>query len=158
MSQFPYMKLWVGDFLAKTRNLDAAESGAYLLLLMAAWQSEDCSIPDDDRDLARFARCSRKVWQRVRPRVLAYWKLWPDNRWRNDRLLKEAYLASQVSLTRAAASRGKSLKLNGSPPTNVEQLSIICTHSHSHRSKKEARQEEASEELKKSMRGKGWVS
>jgi uncharacterized protein YdaU (DUF1376 family) len=142
LSKIPYLKLWVSDFLGDTLRLDTTETGAYLMLLLAAWQTPDCSIPDDDRDLARFARCSAKVWRRVKPRVMPYWRMCPDGKWRNPRLLKEFMLASQVSLTKAANRRGMSLKLNGAHLTFDERSSIICGHNHSHISKKEGQQEE----------------
>ena len=59
------MPLWVGDFLADTMDLDAAEVGAYMLLIMAQWKRDGGSLPNDQRKLQRVARCGRnwpKVW------------------------------------------------------------------------------------------------
>lgn len=64
MSKTPFLPLWVADFLAKTTDLDARETGAYMLILMALW-THGGSLPDDHRKLQRVARCGRdwpKVW------------------------------------------------------------------------------------------------
>lgn len=68
MSNTPYMPLWVGDFLLKTSDLDARETGAYLLLLMAMW-SRDGSLPADQKKLQRVAKCGREwpsVWAAIK--------------------------------------------------------------------------------------------
>lgn len=61
------MPLWISDFLGKTVDLDAAESGAYLLLLMAQWNMGG-SLPNDQKKLQRIARCGRnwpKIWAAI---------------------------------------------------------------------------------------------
>lgn len=68
MSKAPFMPLWVSDFLGDTLDLDASEVGAYLLLLMAQWQREGESLPNDHKKLQRVARCGRnwpKVWESI---------------------------------------------------------------------------------------------
>ena len=68
MSKTPFMPLWVSDFLGDTLDLDSAEVGAYLLLLMAQWQRGGNSLPDDEKKLQRVARCGRnwaKVWAAI---------------------------------------------------------------------------------------------
>lgn len=59
----PFMPLWVGDFMAKTGDLDAKEAGAYLLLLMTMW-GRGGTLPDDQKKLQLVARCGRD-WPRV---------------------------------------------------------------------------------------------
>jgi uncharacterized protein YdaU (DUF1376 family) len=68
MSGTPFMPLWVSDFLGDTLDLDAAEVGAYMLLLMAQWNRDGESLPNDAKKLQRVARCGRnwpKVWGNV---------------------------------------------------------------------------------------------
>lgn len=74
MAEFPALPLWTDAFLADTLHLDATESGAYLLLLIAAWRTPECRIPDDDEILARWSRCGLRTWRRIRPKVLAFWR------------------------------------------------------------------------------------
>jgi len=59
------MPLWVSDFLGDTMDLDATEIGAYMLLLMAQWNRDGGSLPNDSEKLKRICRCGRgwpKVW------------------------------------------------------------------------------------------------
>lgn len=76
MSAPPFMPFFVGDYLADTTHLTVTEHGAYLLLLMSMWRNGG-SLPNDDRSLARHARCTRAQWERMRP-VLAPFFDWTD--------------------------------------------------------------------------------
>lgn len=65
MSKTPFMPLWVSDFVGDTMDLDASEIGAYMLLLMAQWNRDGESLPNDSEKLKRICRCGRewpKVW------------------------------------------------------------------------------------------------
>lgn len=73
MADYPALPLWTDAYLADTMHLSATESGAYLHLLMAAWRTPTCSIPVDDRKLARMAKCAPREWKRVRDVVMAFW-------------------------------------------------------------------------------------
>ena len=61
MSKYQWMPLWVGDFLGDTAHLNAAETGAYLLLLIHLWLNG--TLPNDDRKLARIARTTPRQWR-----------------------------------------------------------------------------------------------
>lgn len=68
MSKAPFMPLWVSDFLGDTLDLGATEIGAYMLLLMAQWNRDGKSLPDDQQKLKRIARCGRNwpsVWGEI---------------------------------------------------------------------------------------------
>ena len=77
MSGPPYMPFYVGDYLADTVHLTTTEHGAYLLLLMAMWRAGG-SLPNDDRYLSRAAHLSSVQWGRVRPTILAFFDVQPD--------------------------------------------------------------------------------
>jgi uncharacterized protein YdaU (DUF1376 family) len=67
MSSAPFMPLWVSDFTAKTSDLDAKETGAYLLILMTLW-TRGGTLPADQKKLQRVARVGRdwpKVWSAI---------------------------------------------------------------------------------------------
>jgi uncharacterized protein YdaU (DUF1376 family) len=90
MADYPALPLWTDAYLADTTHLSATESGAYLHLLMAAWRAPTCSIPNNDRQLARMARCTPREWQKVRGVVMAFWTLDDATTfWTQKRLLTE---------------------------------------------------------------------
>lgn len=73
MADFPAMPLWTDAYLADTRHLTTLEHGAYLLLLMEAWRRPDCSLPDDDKMLARLSGCTAEEWATIKDAVLDFW-------------------------------------------------------------------------------------
>jgi len=106
MSKLPVLPLYTDAFIADTGHLSAEETGAYIMLLMVAWRTEGCSLPDDDRDLARYARVTSKAWLRIKSRVLSFWLL-EDGRWTQKRLSQEQLRASQrASVNRDNGTRG----------------------------------------------------
>lgn len=90
MAEYPAMPVWTDAYLADTRHLSTVEHGAYFLLLMEAWRRPTCSLPDDDRMLARLAGLSMDEWSEIRDVIMAFWKL--DGRsktWSQKRQTKE---------------------------------------------------------------------
>ncbi len=73
MSAPPFMPLYVGDYLADTTHLTVTEHGAYMLLLMSMWRNGG-SLPNDDKALARHARCTRGQWDRMRPVLIEFFE------------------------------------------------------------------------------------
>ncbi len=115
MSKLPVLPLYTYTFIADTGHLSAEETGAYIMLLMVAWRTEGCSLPDDDRDLARYARVTSKVWLRIKSRVLSFWHL-EDGRWTQKRLSQEQLRASQ----RASVNRDNETR--GGRPKSLENI------------------------------------
>jgi uncharacterized protein YdaU (DUF1376 family) len=106
MADFPALPLWTDAYLGDTRHLSQAEHGAYLLLLITAWRTHDCSLPDNDRLLARYACCDMRTWHRQKPTIMAFWNL-HDGRWTQKRLSAERkYVAERSSKRAEAGSRG----------------------------------------------------
>lgn len=96
MAEFPFLPFWTDAYLADTTHLRTEEHGAYLLLLMSAWRSADCSIPDDDDALSRIAGLSLAKWQSMKPTVMAFWKLEKRRkRWSQKRLKIEREKAAE---------------------------------------------------------------
>jgi len=106
MAEFPALPLWTDAFLADTTHLTAEDTGAYLLLLMIAWRRPNCDLPDDDDQLARFARMSLKQWRRRRGHVMAFWTL-TAGCWRQKKLdeVRGAVVAKRAGAKRAARVR-----------------------------------------------------
>jgi len=88
MADFPSLPLWTDAYLADTTDLSAEEHGVYLLLLMAAWRTPTCSLPDDDTRLARMAKIGPKKWRRMRPVMERFFTV-EAGQWTQNRLLKE---------------------------------------------------------------------
>ncbi len=118
MAQFPSLPLWTDSYLADTMHLDCLESGAYLHLLIAAWRSPDCSLPDDDKRLARFAKCTPRQWKKVKPTVMEFWTL-SEHKWFQKRLLKERNYVSDKREQQSQAGKASALKRLQSSSTDV---------------------------------------
>jgi uncharacterized protein YdaU (DUF1376 family) len=88
MAQFPAFPLWTDAYLADTTHLTTFEHGAYLLLLMVSWRSPGCCLPDDDEQLARYAKTTLDRWRKLRP-VLARFFSIRDGGWHQARLQDE---------------------------------------------------------------------
>lgn len=113
MSQFPHLPLFTDAFLADTGHLSAQETGAYLLLLMVAWRSPECRLPDDDAKLARWARLDARTWRRIKPTVMEFWSL-QSGFWMQKRLSREREFVSK----RAEVARQNGLQ--GGRPKSLE--------------------------------------
>lgn len=112
MAEFPALPLWTDAYLGDTTHLTTIEHGAYLLLLMTAWRSPDCRLPDDDRLLARYARCTAGQWKRLRPILQPFFTV-ESGHWRQGRLTDEALAVRQKKEAAAANGRASALKRKG---------------------------------------------
>jgi uncharacterized protein YdaU (DUF1376 family) len=113
--------LFPADYFGDTKHLTCEQHGAYLQLLLLAWEMPDCAIPDDDRVIARMISISMKRWRAIKPTVMAFWTL-ENNRWTQRRLSRERlYIENQIELRRAAGKLGgvaKTLKTNNAAVPN----------------------------------------
>ncbi len=97
------MPIFGDAYLADTGHLSTEEHGAYFLLLLAAWRTDDCALPHDDRKLARIAKVSPHKWRAMRDTIMEFWTL-SDGRWTQKRQLKErAYVEERSRAARDAA-------------------------------------------------------
>lgn len=88
--------LFADAYLADTMHLTTEEHGAYLLLLMAAWRFEDCSLPGDDKKLSRIAGLSPRKWDGIKDTILEFWTVDGDRIFQ-PRLRKERGYVLQKS-------------------------------------------------------------
>lgn len=109
MAEFPALPLWTDAYLGDTMHLDAVEHGAYLLLLISAWRTEGTTLPNDDRLLARYARCTPKTWARIRPVIAEFFSI-NDSSWTQLRLSEEKFIVTQKRDAAAANGRLSALK------------------------------------------------
>lgn len=115
MSAYPSLPLFTDAFIADTGHLNAQETGAYLMLMMVAWRSPECRLPDNDDKLARWARVDRRTWLRIKPAVMEFWTL-AEGFWSQKRLSKEReFVSKRAEVNRRNGEQGgrpKSLKNN----------------------------------------------
>ena len=106
------MPLWVSDFLGDTLDLDATEIGAYMLLLMAQWNRDGKSLPDDDAKLRRVARCGRN-WPTVWGNISGYFERDSDGVYSaKGRLVFASVNAKRIVNAQSGAMGGKAKALN----------------------------------------------
>ena len=143
MSSLPFMPLYGRDFRSDTEHLRAREAGAYLLLMMTAWEMPGCRLPDDNKQLSRWARVDARAWTKIKPLVMAFWVL-EDGFWTQSRLKTEfAKAHNRVEALRANArlggrkktsKTGNSEKPIGYPDgSNLVPISETNRGLHSHR-------------------------
>lgn len=111
MSARPWMPLYIADYLADTAHLRAAESGAYLHLIMHYWQHS--GLPESDRSLATIAKMTDEEWRQCRDTLAAMFQ--PG--WRHKRVDKELAAAEEKYQRRARAGR------KGAEATNTRHQS-----------------------------------
>ncbi|MGB3389472.1 MAG: DUF1376 domain-containing protein [Pseudaminobacter sp.] len=127
--RLPYMPFWVDDYRRDTLHLSAEEHGAYLLLLMAAWEAPTSSLPEDDHFLAGIAKVSPARWAKMKPVIMAFWHFdGRSKRWVQKRLKKERRLAvdRKQKASDAAASRWNNKKNTNAKPM-LEQCHPFIT-------------------------------
>lgn len=97
-----WMPLYVGDYLSDTAHLTTAEHGAYLLLLMHQWRAG--SVPADENQQARIARCGVKEWRRLAPAVLPFFHVTETGKLHQMRLERERQRSLTISQKRHAVA------------------------------------------------------
>ena len=119
MAEFPALPLWTDAYLADTMHLTCMESGAYLHLLIAAWRSPGCNLPDDDKLLPRFAKCTPAQWRKVKDVVSQFWAIENDF-WTQKRLSKERNYVNSKRNQQSLAGKASALKRQQTTPTDVD--------------------------------------
>lgn len=123
MGAFPSLPLFTDAYIADTAHLTCEEHGAYLRLLIFAWRSPGCRLPDDDARMARMLGLAAKRWAAIKPAVMAFWTL-EDGHWLQKRLSREhQFVSEKVEKRRASGKLGgrpkplennETIKANGS--------------------------------------------
>jgi uncharacterized protein YdaU (DUF1376 family) len=114
---------YFGDaYMADTRHLTLEEHGAYHLLLLIAWRSPNCALPEDDKRLAQMLGITAKKWANLKPSVMAFWTA-GENGWEQKRLTKERRWVEEKSRKNKSAAEArwedKSLKNGGADDANA---------------------------------------
>lgn len=106
MAGFPALPLFVREYRMDTLHLTAEQHGAYLLLLMQAWISPQCRLPDCDHKLAAWAGVDPDRWSDVRQAVEPFFVV-RGGWWTQKRLSQEwRYVQEKVRARREAGRKG----------------------------------------------------
>ena len=115
MSELPYIKLWIGDYLAGTPTLNMEQSGSLLHLLFAMWENGGW-LPNDPRKLAAICRMSLRRWRdHVAPELDQFFikvEMESGDVIQNKRLTKELQKAREMRSQNSASARARWLKNN----------------------------------------------
>lgn len=103
MAKPSHIPLFPDSYHKDTTHLTTEEHGAYLLLMMAAWGSEDCTLPDNEGRLAALAKLPLSRWRKIAATVLEFWTL-ENGRWHQKRLRKEWHYVQRKTEKRKAAA------------------------------------------------------
>lgn len=124
MAELPCMPFWTDAYLADTQHLTTEEHGAYLLLLIQAWRSHDCSLADDDEMLARQAGVSSAKWKGMKTIVMAFWTLdRRRKRWVQKRLKIER---EKATIKKAKARDSAASRWNNKGKGDANALRTQC--------------------------------
>lgn len=112
MAEYPHLPLFTDAFIADTIHLNAEQTGAYLMLLMVAWRTKECALPDDDNVLARYARMEKRKWMANKSVILSFWKknsegLLYQQRLRDERNFADAKRDQAILAGKASALKRK---------------------------------------------------
>lgn len=120
MAQFPYIPFYTADFISDTIQFSSAQTGAHIMLLLAAWRSPDCKLPDDDKQLARIARMDSRTWRLNKKIIMGLWKKDDQQKWYQGRLLDERKNVVQLRSKNVRAGTSSALKRKERHSTSVE--------------------------------------
>ena len=95
MAALPYMQLYVAEYLADTSHLNAAQNGAYMLLLMNYWQRGK-ALPDLNDRLSTVARMSNEEWIANRDILEEFFTV-EDGLWTHGRVERDLIKVKGIS-------------------------------------------------------------
>lgn len=73
MTKPSHIPLFPDAYLRDNYRLSLEQHGLFFIMLMEAWGTSDCSLPDDEAALARIAQISPAKFRKISGPVLAQW-------------------------------------------------------------------------------------
>ncbi|MBY0448106.1 MAG: YdaU family protein [Hyphomonadaceae bacterium] len=124
MSRDAWFPLFHRDFRGGTRKLSLEERGAYFELLMLMYDAKG-AIDDDEAGISAELGCDKRVWRRLRAKLLAAGKLdLSDGKLSNARALHEIGIQIRVSEQRTLSGALGGLKSGESRRRKSERRPI----------------------------------
>ena len=118
------LPLWAGAFDRATFEHTPEVIGAYMLILMAMWETKSCDLPADERILARIARVSPTIWRRKLAPVILPMLSEKNSRIFSEKLQENAEKTEEYCRKQHERKTGKSapkaLK-NNNPASTADQ-------------------------------------
>lgn len=144
MSKRPWMPLYVAAYIKKTSHLRALESGAYLHLIMAYWDSG--RLPNDDRQLATIAKVTDREWKQIKPTIAAFFGPdWSSHERIDEELARaEAIAEANSEKARDAANKRWAKHAPSMPQASAEHKpsnAPECTLHIEHKTKEESKED-----------------
>lgn len=90
-----WMPLYVADYLSKTGHISTVEHGAYLLLIMHYWQTEE-PLAEHDPTLAQITRLRLEQWKKIRPNLQGFFCRQLHGLWVHEKVEHELYKAMKL--------------------------------------------------------------
>ena len=123
MAALPYMQLYVADYLADTAHLNAAQHGAYLLLIFNYWQRGK-PLNNSNERLTNVARMTKEEWADAKPILSEFFEIVGDEwiHWRIERDLLAVNSKSGKASEAGKASAARRAEIKAQKElTNVER-------------------------------------
>lgn len=108
MSKFPVLDLWVKDWIQDTKHLRPLERGIYMDMLLLAWMSANCRLPNDPKKIAERLSYKPNEMAALNRVIAEFWTV--DKRWKTlsqKRLTKEWRAALFRTSTSTAAANAR---------------------------------------------------
>mgnify|MGYP001614627593 CR=1 FL=1 len=100
-----HIPLFPDAYLRDTTHLTTEEHGAYFLLLMAAWGSDDCTLPDNEKRLAALVKMPVHRWKKISQTVLEFWTRREDRLWQKRLMQEWLYVQEKRGKARASVAQ-----------------------------------------------------
>lgn len=125
-----WMPFYGEDYTTKTAHCSAVERGAYMDLIWACWKRKN-SLPVDDGQLMRLARCTPDEWATARATVMAFFYR-DGEQYRSKRVGEELAEATARYERKVAAGRAggvaKALGAHKESPSNARGVPVAMPY------------------------------
>lgn len=107
MSKPSHIPLFPDAYLRDNFRLSLEQHGMFLMLMMEAWNNDDCALPDDEKTLAKICGVSVAKFKKIAPPVLEKWTR-ENGRIYQKRLQKEwRWVREKSEKARASVAKRK---------------------------------------------------
>jgi len=131
MSKAPFLPLATDAFIGDTTGLNAAETGAYMMLLICQWRNNGEPLDNNPKKLQRMTRCTKAQFNRVWPEIEHFFEI--NETTISQKRIEKNFLEvlKKIEVKRQSGKRGgrpKSLNYNEAVEANGS-ISLKLTES-----------------------------